>query len=297
MFWKVATLAVVLGVSAPMAAFGKPASPDRFVQVAPQVRLRVIDTGDRNARPTLVLVPGWTFTADVWRSEIARFGKDRRVIAIDPRSQGASTKTAAGDTPEQRARDLKVVLERLHVRRFVLVGWSQGVQDVAAFVGAFGTDNIEGVVLVDSTVSSGAGAIAASPKEAAAQFARFDYLQKDPQAYVRGMDGFIIRRAMPKAELDALVRRQLETPPAIGEAMLIADLFGADRTPALKRFDKPTLVIASAFSPELDAQKAMAASLPHGRFEAVENAGHAVFVDQPARFDALLDDFLTRIGA
>ena len=285
----------VFAALSPGEVLARPAATDRFVQVAPQVRLRVIDTGVRSARPTLVLVPGWTFTADIWRSEIARFSKDRRVIAIDPRSQGASTKTGYGDTPEQRARDLKAVLERLHVGRFVLVGWSQGVQDVAAYVGAFGTADIEGVVLVDSTVSAGASAIAKSPADAAAQFARFDLYSKDPEAYVRGMDGAIIRHPLAPAELDRLVKRQLETPPAIGEAMLVADLFGADRTPALAKFDRPTLVIASAYSPELDAQKAMAAAIPHARFEAVEDAGHAVFVDQPARFDALLAGFLAAI--
>ena len=37
----------------------------------------------------------------------------------------------------------------------------------------------------------------------------------------------------------------------------------------------------------------MAAKLPNARFEAVEGAAHAVFIDQPERFDALLEAFLS----
>jgi pimeloyl-ACP methyl ester carboxylesterase len=269
---------------------------DRSLEVAPGVRLHLIDQGPAtNAKATLVLIPGWTFDAEVWRHEIDRFSATRRVIAIDPRSQGASTITASGDTPEQRARDLHAVLATLKPGPIVLVGWSQGVQDVAAYVDQFGTGDLKGVVLVDSTVSSGAGAITRDPAAAARQFQLFDVYAKSPRDYLQGMLGAIIRKPQAPGVIDGLLDRSLRTPPAIGEAMVIDDLFGADRTGALAKFDKPTLVIASGYSPELDAQRAMAAKLLHGRFEMVEGAGHVVFIDDPDRFDALLADFMTSL--
>jgi microsomal epoxide hydrolase len=269
---------------------------DRFVDVAPQVRIHVVDEGAPSAKPALVLVPGWTFGADVWRREIDRFARDRRVIAIDPRSQGQSTKTGEGDTPEQRARDLKAVLDQLHAGPIVLVGWSQGVQDVAAYVGQFGTDALRGVVLVDSTVSSGAASAERDPKGTAEQLARFDLYAKHPRDYLQGMMGFIIRKPQPNGAVDRLIDSSMQTPPAIGVAMLIADFFGEDRTGALKKLDRPTLIIAAGYSPELAEQKAMAAALPHARFEVVEDAGHAVFLDQPEKFDALLTDLLAKLS-
>ncbi len=272
------------------------ASGGSSIEVAPNVRLHVIDEGPRDGpRPTLVLIPGWTFDAEIWRHEIDRFAKDRRVIAIDPRSQGASTITGEGDTPEQRARDYHAVLAALKPGPVVLVGWSQGVQDVAAFVGAYGTGDLKGVVLVDSTVSSGAESVTHDPKGAAEQLARFDIYAKSPRDYLQGMMGFIIRKPQPKGLVDGLINRSLRTPPAIGEAMLIADFFGADRTSALKRLDCPTLIIASGYSPELDAQKAMAQTLPQARFESVAGAGHTIMVDDPGRLDALLGDFLASL--
>jgi hypothetical protein len=50
----------------------------------------------------------------------------------------------------------------------------------------------------------------------------------------------------------------MKTPADVGVAMLIADMFGTNRTPALKKIDCPTLIIASAKSDELARQQAAA---------------------------------------
>lgn len=287
----IAALAVALSM-VPPGVCAAPVLSARFIETAPQVRLRVIDTGPGGDAPALVLVPGWGMSAEIWREQIDAFRKQRRVISFDPRSQGDSSKVLEGNTPEMRARDLHALLAALGLQRVVLVGWSQGVQDVAAYVEQFGSASLAGVVLVDAPVSAGAQSVKAQPEAAAQTFERLALYGAQPQAYARGMLQAIIRRPLPQQDFDRLVANLLKTPTSIGQSMLLADLFGVDRTPALAKLDKPTLVIAAASSPELEAQKAMAAKLPHGRFETIENAGHAVFVDQPQRFDALLARFL-----
>jgi non-heme chloroperoxidase len=77
--------------------------------------------------------------------------------------------------------------------------------------------------------------------------------------------------------------------------MLIMDILGVDRRPALKKIDKPTLVVAASTSPLLQAQKDMAAVIPSARFVTVEGAGHALFVDAPEQFDRALLDLLVKI--
>jgi non-heme chloroperoxidase len=79
---------------------------------------------------------------------------------------------------------------------------------------------------------------------------------------------------------------------AIVEAMRVNDKFGVDRSRLMPKFDRPTLVIASASSQELEEQESMASALPEGHFELIEDAGHAVFLDQPEQFDRLLRTFL-----
>jgi non-heme chloroperoxidase len=265
---------------------------ERTIRVAPEVELHVIDAGSAGGAPALVLIPGWRMTASIWKGQIEAFSKTRRVIAIDPRSQGDSTKVAEGITPEQRARDLDAVLKELHLTSVVLLGWSQGVQDVAAYVQAYGTASLKGVVLVDTAVSTGAAGITADAAAAADQLRMLSIYTRAPKAFSEGMMRAIIKRPLSEAELSRLVVDSLKTPTAIGAAMLVADLYGVDRTPALAKLDRPTLVIASAASDELEAQRAMVGRLPKGKLEVIADSAHAVFIDQPSRFNAILQVFL-----
>jgi microsomal epoxide hydrolase len=283
-------LSLALGLAPPAHAHAVQAIP-----VADGVTLRVVTEGARTAKPTLVLVPGWSFTADIWRDQMRAFATDRQVVSFDPRSQGASTKTAVGDTPEQRAADLEALLTRLDLKSIVLVGWSQGGQDVAAYVNRYGTARLKGAVIVDTAISPGAPAMAKAPEATAAAFGRYAIYAQAPHDFIEGMIGAIITRPLPAAERAKIIAASEQTPPAIGLAMLVADMFGTDRTAAIAKFTCPTLVIASATSPELAGQKAMAARMPNARFVAIPDAAHTVFVDQPDRFEMALRGFLAEV--
>jgi non-heme chloroperoxidase len=188
-----------------------------------------------------------------------------------------------------RAQDLHNLLERLDARRPVLIGWSQGVQDLAAYIDRYGTHELAGLVLVDAAVSDG---IVSRPEETAAQFKMFAVYQAHQEEYLRGMMGAIISKPQSEGVIDRLVATGMKTPASIGIAMLVADLFGVNRTAALKKIDCPTLIMASAKSSELGRQQAGASQIPHARLEKIEDAAHAVFLDQPERFSELLEKFV-----
>lgn len=261
------------------------------VRVAEGVRIHYVEHGDGNA-PALLLVPGWGTDASIWDHQIAEFSRTHRVVAIDPRSQGASTKTSEGNTPQVRAGDIEAVMRELSLDRVVLVGWSQGVQDVAAYVDRFGTGRLAGVVLVDSAVSAGATGITENPRAAQLTFERLSLYAAHPREYLQGMMQAIFVQPAPEAEQRHRLQVALQMPVSTGIAMLTQDLYGADLRPALKKFDRPTLVVAAASSPELATQKAMAAQIKDARFVGIAEAGHGVFVDQPERFNKALRNFL-----
>jgi pimeloyl-ACP methyl ester carboxylesterase len=268
----------------------------RMVEVGDSVSLRVIEAGKSGDGPVLVFIPGWSTGADIWHRQIDTFAKKHRVIAFDPRSEGESTKTTSGNTPEIRAQDLHALLERLGVRRPVLIGWSQGVQDIAAYVERYGTKELAGIVLVDAAISDGADGMAARPQETAEQFKMFAVYQAHQQEYLGGMMRAIISKPQSNDAIKGLVSTGMKTPPDVGVGMLIADMFGVNRTPALKKIECPTLIIASAKSFELSRQQAAADQIPHARFEKVEDASHAVFIDQPDRFDELVRSFVAKLA-
>jgi microsomal epoxide hydrolase len=129
-------------------------------------------------------------------------------------------------------------------------------------------------------------------KKTAAQFKMFAIYQAHQQEYLGGMMRAMISKPQSGGAIEQLVNTGMKTPTDIGVAMLIADMFGVDRKPALKKIDCATLIIASAKSDELAGQQAAADQVPHARFEKVDDAAHAVFVDQPDRFNELLKSFI-----
>ena len=266
------------------------------VEVGDGVSLRVIEAGKPGDAPALVFIPGWSTSGDIWRHQIDTFAKTHRVITFDPRSQGESTKTTNGNTPEVRAQDLHSLLERLGVRRPVLIGWSQAVQDIAAYVERYGTKDLAGIVLVDAAVSDGADGMAARSQETAEQFKMFAVYQAHQKEYLAGMMRAIISKPQGDGVMERLVSTGMKTPSDIGVGMLVADMFGVNRTPALKKIECPTLIIASTKSFELPRQQAAANQIRDARFEKIDDATHAVFVDQPDRFDELLKNFLANVA-
>jgi non-heme chloroperoxidase len=273
-----------------------PAGSSHMVNVAEGVSLRVLEAGKPGEGPALVFIPGWSTGADIWRHQIDMFAKTCRVIAFDPRSEGESTKTTSGNTPETRAQDLHALLERLGVRRPILIGWSQGVQDIAAYVERYGTKELAGIVLVDAAISDGADGMAARPQETAAQFKMFAVYQAHQREYLGGMMRAIISKPQSDDAIEGLVSTGMKTPADVGVAMLVADMFGVNRTSALKKIDCPTLIIASARSDELARQQTAANQIPHARFEKIEDAAHAMFIDQPDRFNELLKSFVANLS-
>jgi microsomal epoxide hydrolase len=294
-FWQPIGFLIAAG-AAFVHADSAPELREQKVDIGGNVSLRVIEAGKPDARPVLVFIPGWSTGADIWRRQIETFAKTNRAVAFDPRSEGESTKTTSGNTPETRAQDLHALLDRLGVRRPVLIGWSQGVQDVAAYVEQYGTKDLAGIVLVDAAISDGADGMVARSQETAEQFKMFAVYQAHQKEYLEGMMRAIISKPQSDVVIERLVSTGMKTPSDIGVGMLVADMFGVNRTPALKKIECPTLIIASTKSFELPRQQAAANQIPHARFEKIDDAAHAVFVDQPDRFDELLKNFLASLA-
>lgn len=282
------SLALCLLASAPARAQISEAT----TTVGSDVKIHYLQSGPSSSTTALVLVPGWRLPAYLWNEQLAHFGAMGRVIAIDPRSQGLSTKTTDGNSPESRAVDLHGVLANLGIAHATLVGWSQGAQDVAAYLGAFGTAGIDGVVFVDSPVSFGPAEVDQHPVFAKIILAGITTYAAHPAEYSKGMVESFFVQPHPDLDVGRVVQSTLATPTDIGIAMLTQDIFGADRRPALRKLDKPALVIATAKSPLFDEQKEMAALIPDSRFVAIDGAAHAVMIDQPVRFDSTLAAFL-----
>jgi non-heme chloroperoxidase len=288
---------LLLLLSTAVGAHTTPPLREGDVDVGSGIRIHYVDGGNRHAKTTLLFIPGWSMSTAVWRDQMNLFADSARVVSIDPRSQGQSTVTLQSNTPEQRAKDLQKVIESLAIANVVLVGWSQGVQDVAAYAAAFNGAGVSGYVLVDAAVGQGAAAAVAQPELLKEQLERLVIYQEHQKEYLRGMMNAIIQSPEGRQRIDEYVQIGLRTPADLGVSILMMDFIAYDRRAALAKFNRPTLIVAAAQSGELEVQREMSRQIKDAKLEIIDNAGHAVFIDQPQRFRSLLADFVQRLGS
>jgi len=240
-------------------------------------------SSNAHQQSSLLLIPGWTMPGWIWEKQIEHFSKVTRVVAMDPRAQGESTKTTEGLYPEARARDIKAVVDQLHLAPVVLVGWSMAVNEVASYVSQFGNDSVAGIVLVDGGVYFEDSLIAGILKYAGT-------MMKDrpakTEAFVRNM----YRKPQSEEYLKRVTAASLETPTAQAMALFVGSM-STDNRSALAKFARSTLMVITK-SPFDSASFDMQKRIPGARLEQFDDAGHALFVDDPERFNALLDGFL-----
>ena len=256
---------------------------------------RPMDEGARALQPektpAILFVPGWTMPAWIWQKQIDYFSKNYRVVAMDPRSQGESSQTSEGLYPAARSRDIKAVVDQLHLAPVVLVGWSMAVTEVAAYVDQFGTRDIAGLVFVDDNF----GGLA--PGEGQADLLFIGQVladrQKNTEAFVHNL---CFKKPQPPEYLDRVMAACLRTPTS-GAVALLVGKYAADYRPAAAKMDKPTL-FCYADSPYMSAaaQAQIQQSVKGSRLEVFHGAGHALFVDNADQFDSVLANFLQDVG-
>jgi non-heme chloroperoxidase len=245
------------------------------------VRLQYLDEG---AGETLLFVPGWLMPAEIWRRQIDHFAQSYRVVAFDPRSQGASQIAASGNEIRRRTGDLYELIEHLQVPRVVLVGWSLGVLEALLYVNTYGDERLAALVLVDNSVGE-------TPPQKGDMEIRYGS-KRDRRADMSLYVGALFRTPQPPAYLEWLTTETLRAPPEVGVSLLTIPYTRAFWRASVYQTRKPLLYMVSA---SLDGQartlqrKRMGTSI-----EVFADAGHALFVDEHERFNNVLQSFLQK---
>jgi len=240
--------------------------------------------------PTLLFVPGWTMPAWIWQKQIDYFSKNYRVVAMDPRCQGESSQTSEGLYPAARARDIKAVVDQLHLAPVVLVGWSMAVTELAAYVDQFGTKNVAGLVFVDDNFGGLTLAEAKGDMEFIDQV--LTDRQKTASEFIRKL---FFKKPQPEPYVQRVIQASLGVPTSDAVALLLGK-FAADYRPVAAKIDKPVL-FCYAKSPYMTpaAQEQIQQSVKGSRLEVFDGDGHALFVDDPDHFNFVLESFLNAL--
>ena len=283
-------LAVAPGAKA---ADGLPAGvKSGFVDAAHGVRIHYLEAGgaassDRaGQKASLLFVPGWTMPGWIWDPQIEYFSKSFHVVAIDPRSQGESTHTDDANSPEIRAADIQAVIEDRKMAPVVLIGWSQGVADLLAYVDRFGQRNVAGLVLVD-------GLAGFDPDAGMAQafMGIYSHMLKDRDGYTRGFVKSMFKSKQSDEYISRLTAAAEQTPTAATIAESVS-MVAIDRRPTLPNISVPTLIVTPKGGFTIPFEEDMQKHIANSQIEEIENVGHALFVDDPKAFNRRLETFL-----
>lgn len=253
------------------------------------VQLNLLRAGPQNAtiktNTTIALIPGWCMPAAIWRETMLVLAVDHEVVAVDSRGQGDSAIPAQGYHIDQRADDLARCLDQFD--QVVLVAWSLGALEALQYVHRHGEHRIAGMVIVDSSVGEDPPIPSAKSFRAELAADRDGAMER----FVRAM----FRTKRPETEITALTRSALQMPLEASLALFPGHLPRQHWSALVRGLGAPLLY---AVTPQF-AQQAqnLRRARPSTRVEIFNDAGHALFLDEPAHFTTMLADFVDSLPA
>lgn len=280
------TLLTALGATVAAPAL-RAAEAARWFTTSDGVRLRYLEAGSGRM---VVFVPGWCMPARIFQPQIDALSRRWRVVSLDPRGQGQSEVPRGGYDPARRGQDIRDLLTHLGGGRVVLAGWSLGVLDALSYADMAGDGRLAGLVLIDNSVGEGR---APPPRSTPSRF--FVNLRQRRDVTVRGFVRSMYKTPQDEAYLDGIAREAQRMPVEASIRLL--------SYPRPREFWKQSLYavrrpVYYAVTPRLRDQAAeVAQHHPQPMVEIYETAGHALFVDEAARFNASMEEFLSRRAA
>ena len=239
---------------------------------------------------TLVLLNGLTMTTAAWGWHVPLYAQQFRVLTLDLRGQGQSSKPETDAySLDQQADDVASLIAALGLGPVRLLGLSYGGM-VAQHLAHRHPASVERLVLASTLAySDAANAAIAASWAAAEQAGGADLRFTDSLPWIFGSQFLATQQPM----LDAM-RALAGQFPWAPIARLSAGVLAHDARPWLGDIRIPSLVLVGSedrLTPRYQAD-ALLAGLADARLEVLPGAGHASHLEALPQFVALTSQFL-----
>jgi pimeloyl-ACP methyl ester carboxylesterase len=254
--------------------------------------LAYVDTGNP-AGPPVVLIHGYTDSARDWVPLLPYLSKRLRLIIVDIRGHGQSSKPECCYTRLDFAYDIKLLLDALSVRQADIVGHSLG-SIIAQTFAEYWPERTRRVVLISSTGGRPPGT----------QPPQFDFVGairklKEP---IDPDSPFMIAWWDSPTPVDPdFIRRQRKDSAAIPLKVWFAVLDQAlpndnydDLQSTLPRLTAPALLIWGSKDPIMEepVRKTLRDALPGAQVKIFDGLGHNPFWEDPTAVAQVINGFL-----
>ncbi|REE99868.1 alpha/beta fold hydrolase [Thermomonospora umbrina] len=257
---------------------------------------------ERGAGRPLVMLHGWTFSGRFFHRNAERLADHARVVTIDLRGHGESDKPGHGYRVGRLAKDVYDVLEALDLTDVTLLGWSLGCPVIWSYLELFGAHRLAQAVFVEQTPRQYYG-----PDWSYAHATCYDdaglartqtQIELAAEDYDRQQIDTIVHRPLPDDERRLLLAEMAKCPPRVRNAVM-ADHTRLDWRDLLPTIALPSLVLVARRDAVMPWQGPahVGRAIPGARTVFFEESGHALFLDEPDRFDETVADFLREGGS
>lgn len=233
-----------------------------------------------SGEPALVFLHGWACDRTVWNGQVDALAPRHRVIAVDLAGHGESPRGPGPWSIESCGADVAALVQRLDLRRVVLVGHSMG-GDVALEAARRLAGRVEAIVWVDAYRSLPVERSEARIQRWIEPF-RADFAAT-MRSFVRGM----FPPGADPALVEHLASDMAAVDPATALEMLEASLrYGAEVGDTLAALGVPVFAI----NPEEPPSDAPALARHGVHVDCLPRVGHFLMMEDAAAFNARLAD-------
>jgi len=264
-----------------------------FVELNSKTKLFYEDSGKGQ---TIIFVHGVMMSSKFFYKQVPYFQENYRVITLDLRAHGNSTKVQNGHTVAQYAKDLKLFIEKLNLNDVILVGWSMGAFVLWDYVNQFGTENIKALTIVDQSASDYIW-----PEW---EFGAFDFniLKNVMQSIQEDQNGFNsefiygMYKENPPPEDHQWILEEMNKLPAAIASTIVFNQTAVDYRETMSNVNIPTLICfgSSGFFP-LAAGEYIQNKIKGSKFVPFYESSHLLFLEETEKFNKELDLFFKSI--
>ncbi|UOQ95358.1 alpha/beta hydrolase [Halobacillus shinanisalinarum] len=255
------------------------------------VELYYEDIGE--GKPILFLHGVW-MSSRFFQKQTNYFRKGYRMITLDLRGHGQSSHVDSGHTVANYARDVKQFVDKLKLKNITLLGWSMGAFVIWEYLHQFGQNNIKATVIVDELASDfkwNDFKIGAFDLPALTGMMRD--IQTDQKELLSGFIPLMFKENVPKQEMEWMLEETMRLPASIASAILF-DQSIIDCRPYLPSITIPTLLCFGKTEKLIPvaAGEHLHKEITNSRLELFENSCHCPFLEEPERFNNVVDSFI-----
>lgn len=259
------------------------------------LNLHVREWGNHD-RPSILFIHGWSANHLAWKYQYeSSLSEKFRLVALDLRGHGMSDAPLESEHYSKGqlwADDIAAIIEKLDIRRPVLVGWSYGGYVISDYIAAFGQSAISGVNFVGGGVTFNKNAFGTLLGPGFLNYVE-GATQPDLPTNIEALRQFVrelVASPMQQEDFERTLAFNMIVPPEVRAGLLKREI---DSDDVLMNMTVPVLVTQG--KEDQHCLPAMSEHIlevcPTANASWYDGVAHMPFLENPQRFNSELAEF------